>query len=76
MSSAVTETFEQTIARHKQEKLELDTKAKAMLKSAKKSEKAVIEAQIIQMQYDLKANQNEELDRFEENGYTMMAHHE
>lgn len=48
--------------RHKQELRELEGKVRALLKTAKKSNKAVIEAEAIQMGFDLKARHREELD--------------
>ncbi len=51
--------------RHQLEKLQLEETAKVMLKGAKKSAKAQIEHQIIQMQYDLKAKHMEEEDDFD-----------
>jgi hypothetical protein len=38
------------------------------MKTAKKSNRAVIEAQVIQMQYDLKEKHQNELDAFEAAG--------
>jgi hypothetical protein len=48
--------------RHKQESRELEGKIRALLKTAKKSNKAVIEAEAVQMGFDLKARHREELD--------------
>ena len=56
------ESLDSLEKRHKQEIRELDGKIRALLKSAKKSTKAVIEAEAIQMGYDLKAKQSEEYD--------------
>ena len=47
---------------HQQETKELELKARAMLKAAKKSEKKVVQAEIIQMQFDLKRRQEGECD--------------
>ena len=54
--------------RHEQELKELREKVKAMLKGAKKSAKAQIEAEAIQMEFDLKAKHREELEEAEERG--------
>jgi len=51
--------------RHEKEMKELEIKSTALLKAAKKSSKAQIEAQIIQMQYDLRAAHRDELEEFE-----------
>ena len=48
--------------RHKQEVRDLEGKVRALIKAAKKSEKAVKEAEAIQLQFDLKAKQEEEYD--------------
>ena len=53
--------------RHQLELQQLQETAKTMLKGAKKSAKAQLEAQIIQMEYDLKAKHREEMDALEEN---------
>lgn len=54
--------------RHQKEKEDLEAIIKVMLKGAKKSNKAQIEAQTIQMQYDLRARHNEEIDEMESSG--------
>ena len=56
------ETLEDLERRHKQEVRDLEGKVRALLKTAKKSTKAVVEAEAIQMQFDLKARHNEEYD--------------
>jgi len=61
--------MEEIEARHERELAELQLQVKEMLKKAKKSEKAVMEAQAIQMQFDLKAKHREEIEEFEENGF-------
>ena len=52
-------------ARHDLEIKELKEASKQMLKSSKKSEKAIIEAKIIQLEFDLKAKHREEEDELE-----------
>jgi OTU domain-containing protein 6 len=76
MADAESESLDDMEARHKRELRELEGKVRAMLKTAKKAEKAVVEAQTIQMQYDLKAKHNDELDALSERlggkwGYSM-----
>lgn len=58
--------FEVLETKQDQEKEELDIKIKALLKAAKKSNKAQVEAECIQMQYDLKAKHRDELEELEE----------
>jgi hypothetical protein len=65
------ESIAQIEERHEHEMKELKEKVKAMLKAAKKSEKAQMEAQGIQMEYDLKAKHRQEIDEAEENGAPM-----
>jgi hypothetical protein len=48
--------------RHKQELRDLDGKVRALLKTAKKSNRATVEAEAIRMGYELKARQTEESD--------------
>ena len=48
--------------RHKQEIRDLEGKVRALLKTAKKSTKAAVEAEAIQMGYDLKTRQKEEYE--------------
>jgi hypothetical protein len=48
--------------RHKQELRELEGKVRALLKTAKKSNRATVEAEAIRMGYELKAKQTEEFD--------------
>ena len=62
MAEAPKETLEELERRHKQEVRDLEGKVRALLKTAKKSNKAVVEAEAIQMQFDLKARHNEEYD--------------
>ena len=49
-------------SRHKSELRDLEGKIRALLKTAKKSNKSEIEAEAIRMGYDLKAQQTAELD--------------
>ena len=56
------EGVSQMEVRHKQEMRELEGKVRALLKTAKKSNRAVIEAEAIRMGYDLKAKHAEEFD--------------
>jgi hypothetical protein len=55
--------------RHERELKELSEKIKVMLKGAKKGSKAQIEAEAIQMQFDLKAKHREEMDELDEKGF-------
>jgi len=66
--SVSTESYQETIARHKREERDLEGKVRALLKAAKGAQKKGVEAQCIQMQYDLRAKHNEELDRFYDEG--------
>jgi VIT1/CCC1 family predicted Fe2+/Mn2+ transporter len=52
--------------RHARELQELQNNVKQMLKGAKKSTRAQIEAQAIQMEFDIKARHREEMEAFEE----------
>lgn len=61
-----TETYDEIISRHKSECRELEGKVRAMLKKAKKSNKAEVEAQTIQMDFDLKQKHRDEIEEFEE----------
>jgi Skp family chaperone for outer membrane proteins len=54
--------------RHEQERKELQEKVKGMLKGAKKSQKAQLEAEAIQLEFDLKAKHREEIEEAEEKG--------
>lgn len=56
------EGVSQMEVRHKQEMRELEGKVRALLKTAKKSNRAVVEAEAIRMGYDLKAKHAEEFD--------------
>ena len=56
------EGVSQMEVRHKQETRELEGKVRALLKTAKKSNRAVVEAEAIRMGYDLKAKHTEEVD--------------
>lgn len=58
----MTENIAALEKRHKQEVRDLEGKVRALLKTAKKATKAVVEAEAIQMGYDLKAKQNEEYE--------------
>jgi OTU domain-containing protein 6 len=62
------ETLDAMEARHKQEVRELEGKIRALMKTAKKSTKVAIETEAIQMQYDLKRQQEEEYDKLIEMG--------
>jgi hypothetical protein len=64
----VRETLSQIESRHKAEVRKLEGEVRALLKTAKKSNRAEIEAKAIQMQYDLKGKHSTELDEFEEMG--------
>jgi poly-D-alanine transfer protein DltD len=64
----VTETLEEIERRHKAEMRKLEGETRALMKTAKKSTKAQIETQIIQMQYDMKARHQEEMDAWEASG--------
>ena len=64
-AASSSETHQEVVARHKREDKELDGKIRALIKAAKKSEKAVVETQTIQMRFDLNALHNEEVERFE-----------
>lgn len=55
-------------AKHEKELEALRQEMKEKIKKAKKSEKAVIEAQAIQSEFDLKARHREEMEAFEESG--------
>lgn len=59
------ESIEDMEARHEREKRSLDEKIQAMLKGVKKANRIAIETQAIQMGYDLKAKQSEELETLE-----------
>ena len=59
---AMAEGVSQMEVRHKQETRELEGKVRALLKTAKKSNRAVVEAEAIRMGYDLKAKHTEEVD--------------
>jgi len=60
------ETLEMMERRHKAERRELEGQVRAMLKGAKKSAKAELEAKAIQMEFDMKARHLEELEELEE----------
>ena len=62
------ETLEELETRHKQELRELEGKVRALLKTAKKSTKVAVETEAIQMQYDLKRQQEDEYDKLIEMG--------
>ena len=57
-----TESLDEMEARHDSERKELEAIIKADLKGAKKGNRAVVEAQCIQRQYDLKAKHSEEME--------------
>lgn len=56
------ENGDEMMMRHKSELRDLEGKVRALLKTAKKSNKAEIEAEAIRMGYDLKAKQTVEWD--------------
>jgi hypothetical protein len=58
-------SMEEIEERHERELVELRERVKEMIKKAKKSEKAIAEAQAIQMEFDLKAKQREEIEEYE-----------
>ena len=58
----MTEKIDSMEKRHKQEIRDLEGKVRALLKTAKKSTKAAVEAEAIQMGYDLKTRQKEEYE--------------
>jgi OTU domain-containing protein 6 len=60
------ETIEMMEDRHEAEMDKLKEEIKESMKKAKKSEKAKLETQALQMQYDLKAKQQDEMDALEE----------
>lgn len=55
-------------ARQERELDALRQEMREKIKKAKKSEKAVMEAQAIQMEFDMKARHREEMEEFEERG--------
>ena len=61
-----TETLSQMEARHLQETKVLEATAANLLKASKKSTRSQVEAQIIQMQYDLRAKHRDEEEFFGE----------
>lgn len=54
------------VSRHDQEVADLAEQIKVLMKGAKKATKAQVEAQCIQMQFDLKAKHRDEIDDWEE----------
>ena len=66
MDAAPTETMDGLERRHKRELRELEGEVRAMLKGAKKSQKAELESKAIQMEFDLKAKHREEEEALEE----------
>ena len=62
------ETYAEMERRHKAEIRKLEGEVRALLKTAKKGNKAQIEAQTIQMQYDLKAKHQQEEDDMDASG--------
>lgn len=59
-------------ARHDRELDALRQEMREKIKKAKKSERAVVEASAIQMEFDMKARHREEMDEFEEKGILRM----
>ena len=66
MTPKSVESYRDMVNRHKVEAKELDESIKALLKAAKKTDKAQVEARAIQMRFDLRAKQQEEEDSNEE----------
>lgn len=60
------ESMESLERRHESERECLKSETKLKLKNAKKSEKAVVEAQMLQLEYDMRARHNEELEILEQ----------
>lgn len=60
------ESMDALLERHEREISDLQEIIKTNLKSAKKKDKAIVEAQMLQLQYDLKAKQREEESILEE----------
>jgi hypothetical protein len=60
------ESYDNMMIRHEREMQELADEIKNMLKTAKKSIRSQIEAQAVQMEFDLKAKHREEEDAWEE----------
>jgi len=60
--SVPSESYNDLLSRHKAEAKELDDVIKALLKGAKKADKAQLEARAIQMRFDLRAKHQEEED--------------
>lgn len=67
-AATTSESYHETIARHKREERDLEGKLRALVKCAKGAQKKIVETQVIQMQFDLRARHNDELDRFYEEG--------
>lgn len=55
-------------AKHERELEGLRVEMKEKIKKAKKSERAVVEAQAIQLEFDMKARHRDEIEEFEETG--------
>ena len=60
------ESLDEMESRHANETSALAESIKQMLKGSKKANKAQIEAQTIQMQYDLRAKHRDEMDLLED----------
>ncbi len=69
------ESISQLEERHDREIIELRESIKQMLKGAKKSTRAQLEAQAIQMEFDLKAKHRDELEELEGKGRMWMNFH-
>eukprot|EP01041_Mallomonas_annulata_P007959 gene7959-16292_t len=67
-SRTFNETASELEQRHETEKKELEEKIRFMIKQASKSKKAEIEAQTIQMKFDLRAKHLEEIEELEQSG--------
>jgi hypothetical protein len=59
------ESYEELLFRHENEVRELAEQIKVMLKGIKKSNRAQVEAQAVQMNFDLKARHRDEVDDWE-----------
>jgi hypothetical protein len=60
------ETLETMTQRHKAESRELEGKIRALMKTAKKSNKSEIEAKSVQLNFDLVGKHRLEIDELEE----------
>ena len=65
VGSVEKETADEIEVRHKSEINDLEEKIKKILKLTKKSEKQIVEAQVVQMRFDIKARHMQEVDVIE-----------